>query len=336
MPLVERFVRVFGDPSYDAVVSPSGSCVAMVREQYAALAREAGDVRLLAEAGQLAPRVFELTQFVADELGVEDVGATFPHRVTYHPACHSLRALGIGDAPLRLLRGVRGLELVELPEAESCCGFGGTFALKNADTSLAMLRGQARGRGRDGRRGGVRGRQLVPPAHRRRPLALRQRRAGHARGGDPGGHGMSSRPRRPSPKPPGRRSRTTSSAATSARRRPRSGPSARPSWRSCRTGRSSARPAGRSRHRRCGTSTCTSSSSSGASRERGGTGALGARRRRGERDRRGPRPRHRQRRGDQGQVARHRRDRPERRPRRGGHQRDRDGPRRADRAARPG
>jgi L-lactate dehydrogenase complex protein LldE len=139
LPLVERFVRVFGDASYDAIVSPSGSCVAMVREQYASLAREAGDLRLLAEVEELAPRVFELTQFVADELGVEDVGASFPHRVTYHPACHSLRALAIGDAPVRLLRAVRGLELVDLPEAESCCGFGGTFAVKNADTSLAML-----------------------------------------------------------------------------------------------------------------------------------------------------------------------------------------------------
>jgi L-lactate dehydrogenase complex protein LldE len=139
LPLVERFVRVFGDPSYDAVVTPSGSCAAMVHEQYAALAREAGDLRLVAGVEQLVPRVFELTQFVADELGVDDVGASFPHRVTYHPACHSLRALGIGDAPLRLLRAVRGIDLVDLPEAETCCGFGGTFAVKNADTSAAML-----------------------------------------------------------------------------------------------------------------------------------------------------------------------------------------------------
>jgi L-lactate dehydrogenase complex protein LldE len=150
LPLVERFARVFGDPSYDAVVAPSGSCVAMVREQYAVLAREAGELRLLAEVERLAPRVFELTEFVADELGVDDVGATFPHRVTYHPACHSLRALGIGDAPLRLLRNVRGLELVELPDAQSCCGFGGTFALKNADTSLAMLADKLRAVGETG------------------------------------------------------------------------------------------------------------------------------------------------------------------------------------------
>jgi L-lactate dehydrogenase complex protein LldE len=139
MPLIRRFVDVFGDPSYDAVVTPSGSCAAMVREGYAAVAREAGDLRLVAEVGDLAPRVFELTQFIADELGVEDVGAAFPHRVTYHPACHSVRLLGVGDAPVRLLRAVRGIDLVELPDAATCCGFGGTFAVKNADTSVAML-----------------------------------------------------------------------------------------------------------------------------------------------------------------------------------------------------
>jgi L-lactate dehydrogenase complex protein LldE len=83
--------------------------------------------------------VFELSEFLVRNLGVEDVGASFPHRVTYHPTCHSLRALHVGDAPLRLLRAVRGLDLVELPDASECCGFGGTFAVKNADVSLAML-----------------------------------------------------------------------------------------------------------------------------------------------------------------------------------------------------
>ncbi len=78
-------------------------------------------------------------------LGVEDVGASFPHRVTYHPTCHSLRLLRVGDKPLRLLRKVKGLELVELPDAEQCCGFGGTFAVKNADTSTAMLADKMRG-----------------------------------------------------------------------------------------------------------------------------------------------------------------------------------------------
>jgi L-lactate dehydrogenase complex protein LldE len=87
----------------------------------------------------LVPRVYELTEFLVHRLGLEDVGAYFPHRVTYHPTCHSLRILHVGDAPLRLLRAVRGIDLVELPAAEECCGFGGTFALKNADTSMAML-----------------------------------------------------------------------------------------------------------------------------------------------------------------------------------------------------
>ncbi len=137
LPLVRRFVEVFA--GFDAIVSPSGSCVAMVREQYAALARQAGDPALLAAVEAIGPRVFELTQFLVEELGVDDVGARFEHRVTYHPACHSLRTLGIGDAPLRLLRNVAGIELVELGDAETCCGFGGTFAVKNADTSAAML-----------------------------------------------------------------------------------------------------------------------------------------------------------------------------------------------------
>jgi L-lactate dehydrogenase complex protein LldE len=138
-PLVRRFVEIFGDARFDAVVTPSGSCAATVREQYARIAQAAGDEPLSAAIASLAPRVFELSELLVGELGVEDVGAYYPHRVTYHPTCHALRLLRVGDAPLRLLRAVRGLELVELEEAESCCGFGGTFAVKNADTSTAML-----------------------------------------------------------------------------------------------------------------------------------------------------------------------------------------------------
>jgi L-lactate dehydrogenase complex protein LldE len=139
VPLVRRFVRAFGDPSLDAVVCPSGSCAAMVHDQYPRLAELSGDEELVRAVEALAPRVHELSQFLVDVLGVEDVGAYFPHRVTYHPTCHSLRLLKVGDAPLRLLHNVRGLRLVELPEATTCCGFGGTFAIKNADTSTAML-----------------------------------------------------------------------------------------------------------------------------------------------------------------------------------------------------
>jgi L-lactate dehydrogenase complex protein LldE len=119
--LAHRAERVFA--GYDAVVSPSSSCVGALRE--------------LAPA--LAPALWELSEFLVQQLGVEDVGAYFPHRVTYHPTCHSLRVTRVGDAPLRLLRAVRGIDLVELPDATECCGFGGTFAVKNADVSTAML-----------------------------------------------------------------------------------------------------------------------------------------------------------------------------------------------------
>jgi L-lactate dehydrogenase complex protein LldE len=139
IPLVRRFVDTFTQAEADAIVAPSGSCAAMVRDQYPELAKASGDAHLQEQAKRLVPRVHELSQFLVDELNVEDVGAYFPHRVTYHPTCHSLRLLRVGDAPLKLLRAVRGIDLVELPEAESCCGFGGTFAVKNADTSTAML-----------------------------------------------------------------------------------------------------------------------------------------------------------------------------------------------------
>jgi L-lactate dehydrogenase complex protein LldE len=135
--LARRFVRVFAGS--EAVVTPSGSCASMVREHYGRAAERAGDPGLAREVADLAPRVLELSEFVVGRLGVEDVGAYYPHRVTYHPTCHSLRLLRVGDAPLRLLRAVEGIELVELEAAQECCGFGGTFALKNADTSTAML-----------------------------------------------------------------------------------------------------------------------------------------------------------------------------------------------------
>jgi L-lactate dehydrogenase complex protein LldE len=121
LALARRFERVFG--AAEVVVSPSASCVAMVRER----------------CPDVADRVLELTEFLVDRLGVVDVGATFPHRVTLHPTCHSLRLLEVGDRPRRLLEAVGGIDLVELEDARECCGFGGTFAVKNADTSMAML-----------------------------------------------------------------------------------------------------------------------------------------------------------------------------------------------------
>ncbi len=137
LPLVRRFARVFGD--CEVVVSPSASCVGMVRDQYPRLAVLAGDRGLAADVEAIVPRVFELSELLVDVLGLEDVGATFAHRVTYHPTCHSLRLLEVGDRPLRLLRAVRDIDLVELPDAQECCGFGGTFAVKNSDTSSAIL-----------------------------------------------------------------------------------------------------------------------------------------------------------------------------------------------------
>jgi L-lactate dehydrogenase complex protein LldE len=137
IPLVRRFARVFSP--YEAVVAPSGSCVGMVRDLYPRAAEIAGDEDLKREVEELGGKVFELSEFLVNRLGVTDVGAYYPHRVTYHPTCHSLRILHVGDAPLRLLREVRGIDLVELTEAKECCGFGGTFAVKNADTSSAML-----------------------------------------------------------------------------------------------------------------------------------------------------------------------------------------------------
>ena len=98
----------------------------------------------MAAVERTAPRTYELSEFLVDVLGVTDVGAYFPHRVTYHPTCHSLRMLGVGDRPDAAAAAVRGLDLVELPRAEECCGFGGTFAVKNADTSVAMGSDKAR------------------------------------------------------------------------------------------------------------------------------------------------------------------------------------------------
>ena len=137
LPLIRNEIAAFA--GYDAVVLPSGSCTGSIRHQHAELAAEAGDSALATEVEELAGRTYELSEFLVDVLHTTDVGAYYPHRVTYHPTCHSLRLLGVGDRPLRLLREVTGIELVELPQADSCCGFGGTFAVKNGAVSTAML-----------------------------------------------------------------------------------------------------------------------------------------------------------------------------------------------------
>jgi L-lactate dehydrogenase complex protein LldE len=137
LPLIRRYVDTF-EP-HEVIVAPSGSCVGSISHQHAMVARRLGDDRLAARAAAVASRTYELSQLLVDVLNIEDVGARYPHRVAYHPTCHSLRLLRVGDRPLRLLRRVAGIELVSLPDAEVCCGFGGTFAVKNADTSTAML-----------------------------------------------------------------------------------------------------------------------------------------------------------------------------------------------------
>jgi L-lactate dehydrogenase complex protein LldE len=142
VPVVRAFVSAF--EGYDAIVTPSGSCAGSARHQHRLVAQRSGDPTLVEAVAELGPRVYELTEFLVDVLGVTDVGASFPHRVTYHPTCHSLRLLGVGDRPRRLLESVRGLTLVDLPGEEECCGFGGTFAMKNADVSVAMGADKAR------------------------------------------------------------------------------------------------------------------------------------------------------------------------------------------------
>ena len=122
VPVVRTFVDAF--KGYDAVVTPSGSCAGSARHQHSIVARRSGDRGLEAAVAETAPKVHELSEFLVDVLGVTDVGAYFPHRVTYHPTCHSLRMLGVGDRPRRLLEAVRGIRLTDLPAAEECCGFG--------------------------------------------------------------------------------------------------------------------------------------------------------------------------------------------------------------------
>jgi L-lactate dehydrogenase complex protein LldE len=137
MPLMRRFVDIYKDA--EAVCVPSSSCVAMMRDHYPKMAAETGDPGVARAVDELLSRVYELTELLVNRLGLEDVGAYFPHRVTYHASCHSQRSLHLGDTPLRLLRKVRGIDLVDLPNIDRCCGFGGTFAIKMGDISAAML-----------------------------------------------------------------------------------------------------------------------------------------------------------------------------------------------------
>ncbi len=137
LPLVRNFVGLFGDA--EAVCIPSASCVAMIRDQYPGIAAATEDAAFITAIAQLIPRVYEFSELLVNKLGIEDVGACYPHTVTLHPSCHSLRSLHSVRAQKRLLQNVRELRLIELGAAEECCGFGGTFAVKNPDVSGAML-----------------------------------------------------------------------------------------------------------------------------------------------------------------------------------------------------
>jgi L-lactate dehydrogenase complex protein LldE len=132
-PVAEHFVRTFR--SAELVVCPSGSCTAMVRNFYPELLKHSA---LRAEASALGARTFEFSEFLVKVAGVSDVGATFAHRVTYHDSCHLLRELHVRDEPRELLKSVRGLELIEMPHSEECCGFGGAFSVKMPMISAAM------------------------------------------------------------------------------------------------------------------------------------------------------------------------------------------------------
>jgi L-lactate dehydrogenase complex protein LldE len=139
--MAEGFLDTFADTAPDPVVAPSGSCAAMVRHGFPALFADQPARRR--QAQELAARTYELSQFLVEVLGVDDagqaLGAGFDGRLTYHPACHLTRGLGVVEAPLRLLRTVRGAEVVPLPNASDCCGFGGLFAVKHGDVSAAIL-----------------------------------------------------------------------------------------------------------------------------------------------------------------------------------------------------
>ncbi|MBV9155223.1 MAG: (Fe-S)-binding protein [Acidobacteriaceae bacterium] len=141
-PMMRRFLDVFEDA--EIVCIPSSSCVAMIRDHYPKMAAETGNRAICERVDELLPRVFEFTELLIDKLGVTDVLASFPHSVTLHPSCHSLRSLHLGQRPRRLLQKVHGLKLIDLPESDQCCGFGGTFAVKNADVSVAMLSDKVR------------------------------------------------------------------------------------------------------------------------------------------------------------------------------------------------
>ena len=147
VPVVRNHVQAFEAEEYDVAVAPSGSCVASVKHQHPMVARSCGDAGLEARAEAVGAKTYELSALLTDVLGVTDaaaqLGSWFPHNVTYHPSCHGMRLLRLGDRQLNLLQSVEGISVAPLPQADQCCGFGGTFSMKNADVSTAMLEDKA-------------------------------------------------------------------------------------------------------------------------------------------------------------------------------------------------
>lgn len=135
-----RVLDLFDDADY--VVAPSGSCTAMIKVFYPELFGD--DPERLRKAEKLRARFLEYSEFLVKVLKVEDVGASFPHRVAYHDSCHLLRELGIEEPPRKLLRAVRGIEFLELNDYRTCCGFGGTFSVKFPEVSTAMAEDKLR------------------------------------------------------------------------------------------------------------------------------------------------------------------------------------------------
>ena len=144
--LAERFIALF--EGSEAVVAPSGSCVAMVRKHYVEIFRN--NPSWLERAQRLSTKVFEFSEFLAKILGKTDLGARFPHRVTYHDSCSVLRSIGVREEPRALLRAVDGIDLVEMEDSDRCCGFGGTFAVKFADLSSVLLEDKVEKIGKSG------------------------------------------------------------------------------------------------------------------------------------------------------------------------------------------
>ncbi|MHC6177793.1 (Fe-S)-binding protein [Glutamicibacter sp. X7] len=143
LPVVENHINAFDTEDYDVAVAPSGSCVASVRHQHGFLADRLGRPGLKERAARVGARTYELSQLLTDVLGITDaaaeLGSYFPQSITYHPSCHGMRSLKLEDRQLNLLKSVAGITVNELPEADQCCGFGGTFSIKNSEVSSAML-----------------------------------------------------------------------------------------------------------------------------------------------------------------------------------------------------